>query len=305
MANSETTSGLPPLIPRELLLGNPERALPKISPDGTSLAWVAPDPRRVLQVWVQTLGKDDARIVTADRKRGVTQYGWSWDSGTILYGQDSDGDENYHLFAADLATRNVRDLTPWQGVRAEPTMSNPRFPTQILIPLNIRDRALMDVYRIDLRTGAVELDTENPGDVAEWLADDNLTIRAAFVMKPDGSSEIRVRDGATAPWRTIVSATPDEEATPLGFRPPVGTRDAKRSDRRGGMGSARGNRGSAPDRNLGHFLWRLRVAGGRDLHTRCLSLRNRRGRAVKSVHPVAFDSRILGTNERNVAFALR
>ncbi|MGB6552094.1 MAG: S9 family peptidase, partial [Candidatus Binataceae bacterium] len=217
MANDETTSGLPPLIARELLLGNPARALPTISPDAKFLAWVAPDPRAVLQVWVQTLGKDDARIVTADRKRGITLYGWSWDSTTILYMQDSDGDENYHLFAVDLASRNVRDLTPWQGVRVEATMLNPKFPGQMLVALNIRNRAMMDVHRIDLRTGAAELDTENPGDVVFWLADDNLVIRAGYAMKSDGSSEIRVRDDAKAPWRTIVSANPDEEAAPLGF----------------------------------------------------------------------------------------
>jgi hypothetical protein len=34
---------LPPLIPRETLLGNPERAHPRIAPDGKRLAWLAPD----------------------------------------------------------------------------------------------------------------------------------------------------------------------------------------------------------------------------------------------------------------------
>ncbi|MGH7780646.1 MAG: alpha/beta fold hydrolase [Candidatus Binataceae bacterium] len=218
MANDKTTTnGLPPLIPRELLLGNPERALPTISPDAKSLAYVAPDPRGVLQVWVQTIGKDDAKIVTADRKRGITLYGWAWNSNTILYGQDSDGDENFHVFAVDLESLNVRDLTPWQGVRAEAIASNPSFPTKILVPLNIRNRALMDVYRIDIRTGATELDTENPGDVGGWLADDDFVIRLAFVTKPDGGSEIRIRDDTNAPWRMIVTTAPDDAVIPLGF----------------------------------------------------------------------------------------
>ncbi len=34
---------LPPLIPRDTLLGNPERAKPHIAPDGKRLAWLAPD----------------------------------------------------------------------------------------------------------------------------------------------------------------------------------------------------------------------------------------------------------------------
>ena len=47
---------LPPLIPREVLLGNPERTSPRISPDGKRLAWLAPDANNVLQVWVKAVG---------------------------------------------------------------------------------------------------------------------------------------------------------------------------------------------------------------------------------------------------------
>ncbi len=118
---------LPPLIPRETLLGNPERANPHISPDGKRLAWLAPDQHEILQVWVQTIGKQDARVVTADKSRGIQTYGWAFDSKTILYTQDAAGDENFHLFAVDLDSHNVRDLTPWQGVRAE----SRRFESQI------------------------------------------------------------------------------------------------------------------------------------------------------------------------------
>ncbi|HSZ22712.1 MAG TPA: hypothetical protein VK782_06205, partial [Candidatus Sulfotelmatobacter sp.] len=149
---------LPPLIPRDTLLGNPERANPHIAPDGKRLAWLAPDEHEILQVWVQTIGQHDARAVTADKSRAIQAYGWAEDSKTILYAQDAAGDENFHLFAVDLDSHNVRDLTPWQGVRAEFVAANPKFPERILVALNLRDRKLMDVYRVDLRTGAVQLD---------------------------------------------------------------------------------------------------------------------------------------------------
>jgi hypothetical protein len=48
---------LPPLIPRDILFGNPERIDPKISPDGKYLAYRAPDEHNVLQVWVRTVGQ--------------------------------------------------------------------------------------------------------------------------------------------------------------------------------------------------------------------------------------------------------
>ena len=44
------------LIPREVLFGNPERADPQISPDGTQIGYLAPVDG-VLNVWIRTLGK--------------------------------------------------------------------------------------------------------------------------------------------------------------------------------------------------------------------------------------------------------
>ena len=208
---------LPPLIPRETLLGNPERANPHISPDGKRLAWLTPDQHEILQVFVQTIGKPDARVVTADKSRGIRTYGWAFDSKTILYTQDAAGDENFHLFAVDLDSHNVRDLTPWQGVRAPSDASSPKFPERMLVALNLRDRTLMDVYRVDLRTGAVELDSKNPGDVAGWFADDDMTVRAATITTPEGGTELRIRDSAAGPWRTLMKAGREDNLAALDF----------------------------------------------------------------------------------------
>jgi dipeptidyl aminopeptidase/acylaminoacyl peptidase len=201
---------LPPLISRDILFGNPERASPKLSPDGQRLAWVAPDKRNVLQVWVKTVGKDDDKMVTADKKRGIRQYFWAEDNKTLLYQQDNDGDENFHVYGVDLASGNVRDYTPFQGVRAEVADVNPDFPDEILVEANIRNRQLMDVHRLSLKTGALTLDTENPGDVAGWGTDAKFQVRAAQAQTPDGGTEIRVRDDVKAPWKSLLKVGPDE-----------------------------------------------------------------------------------------------
>jgi len=199
-----------PLIPRDVLFGNPDRISPKLSPDGKRLAWVAPDPKNVLQVWVKTVGKDDDKIVTADRKRGIRRYLWAEDNKTLVYLQDNDGDENFHAFGVDLASGNIRDYTPFQGVRAVIEGTDPAFPDEMLVAMNLRDRKLLDVYRINLATGAAVLDTQNPGDVAGWGTDAQFRIRAARVVTPDGGNEIRIRDSDKAPWKTWLTAGPTE-----------------------------------------------------------------------------------------------
>jgi dipeptidyl aminopeptidase/acylaminoacyl peptidase len=208
---------LPPLIPRDLLFGNPERTSPSLSPDGKRLAWLAPDTNNVLQVWVKTIGKEDDKIVTADKKRGIREYVWAKDNRTLLYLQDSDGDENFHIYGVDLPSGNVRDYTAFQGVRAGITGLNPDYPDEVLLTLNLRDRALFDVHRLHLKTGALDLDTTNPGDVVNWISDPKFRVRLAEVSTPDGGTEIRVRADPKSPWKTFLKVGPDEILSALGF----------------------------------------------------------------------------------------
>ena len=205
LAFSTVLAELPDLIPRSVLFSNPQKTGLQISPDGQRLAYLAPSPQGVLNVWVQTLGKEDAVQVTNDTHRGIRNYGWIADGRRLVYIQDSGGDENFHLYLVDLQTKVVRDLTPFQGIRAENFILNKKFPDQALIGLNLRNRQLFDMYRLNLNNGAVELDTENPGTVVGWYADDAFTIRAAAVMNPmDGSTVIRVREAKDKPWRDLM-----------------------------------------------------------------------------------------------------
>src|SRR5437899_3788812 len=82
---------LPPLIPRDALLGNPSRIQPRISPEGTRIAYIAPSDKNVLNVWVRTIGKTDDRMVTADDHRGIRTFFWAEDGQHLIYLQDSGG----------------------------------------------------------------------------------------------------------------------------------------------------------------------------------------------------------------------
>jgi dipeptidyl aminopeptidase/acylaminoacyl peptidase len=207
-----------PLISRELLFGNPERTRPQLSPDGMQLAWLAPDEKNVLQVWVKTLGKEDGAIVTNDKKRGIRQYWWTPDSKGVLYLQDSDGDENFHAWFLELATRNLRDLTPFQGVRASFVASgHGKLAKEALVTLNVRDRKLFDVYRLSLDTGALVFDTENPGDVQDWVADAQLQVRGAVATTKEGGTEVRVRDTVKSPWKSFITVGLEETLDVVDF----------------------------------------------------------------------------------------
>ena len=135
---SQPQTQLPQLIPREILFGNPERARPQISPDGKYLAYIAPDENNILQVWVRTVGQQDDRQLTQDKKRGIRMYFWTFDGEQLIYLQDADGDENWHCYAVNINTNIVRDLTPFQGVQAQPLALDHNFPHEFLVGLNLK-----------------------------------------------------------------------------------------------------------------------------------------------------------------------
>jgi dipeptidyl aminopeptidase/acylaminoacyl peptidase len=198
-----------PLIPRNVLFGNPVKAGPRISPDGTRMAYLAP-VNNVLNVWVGTVGKDDYQPVTNDTVRGIRSYFWAQDNRHILYIQDVGGNENWRLYATDLETRETRDLTPFEDVQAQVIHSDKHFPDELLIALNKENKQLHDVYHLYLPNGELRLLAKNPGNVVGWYADAAFKVRGALAMTPDAGRMLLIRDNEDADWNTILTWNPND-----------------------------------------------------------------------------------------------
>jgi dipeptidyl aminopeptidase/acylaminoacyl peptidase len=208
---------LPPLVPREVFFGNPMRAQARISPDGKRLSYIAPSEDNVLNVWVRTIGRNDDRMITHDVKRGIRSHFWAADGKYVLYLQDVDGNENFHLYEVNLSGGTAKDLTPHEGVRATNVMLDRDHPNEILVGLNLRDKKVFDMYRILLSSGANRLDTQNPGDVQGWVADAGFVIRGAQAQGPNGETILRVRDDAQAPWRDLMTFPAEDNGSFVEF----------------------------------------------------------------------------------------
>ncbi len=207
---------LPPLIPRSVLFGNPDRISPSVSPDGHLLGYVAPD-EGVLNVWVEPLdGSAPARAVTQDRDRGVRSYVFCHDDRSMLYVQDTAGDESWRIYQLDLDSGEARLVTPESGVQARILGHNRWNRTTVLIGLNDRDPQLHDVHRLDLSTGELSLLIENPGFLS-WLIDPDLRVRGGSTMDEDGGVVVYL--GQDGQWEPFLTVPPDDAANTdvLGF----------------------------------------------------------------------------------------
>src|SRR5689334_705681 len=160
--NAPAASGLPPIIDRELIFGNPEIAAAQLSPDGKYISFLKPwkDTRNIY-----VKGVDEpfsaARLLTTETKRPVLGYFWTRDSKYVLYVKDNAGDENYNIFAVDPSAKAAegadappsRDLTGLKGVRVYIYALPKHDPDVLYMGLNDRDKAWHDLYKLSISTG--------------------------------------------------------------------------------------------------------------------------------------------------------
>lgn len=192
------------IIPREVIFGNPEKASPQISPDGTLLAYLAPVDN-VLNVWIRTVGQEDDKPVTKDDDRGIRSYFWAADSKRILYLQDVGGNENWRLYGVDLTTDEIKDYTPFENVQVRIVDRNKHFPNELLIAMNKENPQVHDVYHLDLTTGDMELVARNPGNFAGWATDPNFKVRGALATNPEGGTDLMLRESEEGSWDKFIT----------------------------------------------------------------------------------------------------
>jgi acylaminoacyl-peptidase len=194
-----------PLIPRKLLFGNASRVRPRLSPDGTMLSWCAPVDG-VMNIWLAPVNNLEAATpLTRTQGRPIFWHEWSADGRFVMFLNDFNGDENDHLFVADAASGELRDITPYDGVNAQLLLLSPDLPDSVFVALNDRDASWHDVWKIDLETGKRTLVYENTERFGSFLLDLQGNLRLARRPIPgSGDAEVCLyANGAWTHWRVV------------------------------------------------------------------------------------------------------
>ncbi|MFP5021315.1 S9 family peptidase [Pseudonocardia phyllosphaerae] len=218
----------PDLIPVETFFADPDVSSASISPDGTRLAYIAPAPgggRR--NVWVRGIDEthDDAVQVTHDTRRGVSRYHWTDDPRWLLYLQDTDGNEDWHVHRVDLDAPGepAVDLTPMErGSRVFGIERLPARPGTVLVTMN-PDPMSLDVYRLDIATGELTPHLEQTEPTATTLFDRAGTPAFQSVYTDDGAIEFSAIDSGSGERRLLRRVSGAEY--PVGVYPQLLTAD--------------------------------------------------------------------------------
>ncbi|MGB9893287.1 MAG: S9 family peptidase, partial [Candidatus Saccharicenans sp.] len=201
-----------PLIARQVLFGNPDKASLQISPNGKFISYLAP-VNNVLNVWVAPVeAPEKAEPVTKDTLRGIRIYFWAYTNQHIIYLQDLGGDENWQVHAVNILSKEDKNLTPFEEIpgpdgkpvtlpngkllrpRAQIQEVSHKFSDEILIGLNNRNPQFHDLYRLNILTGDMKLVQKNDSFLG-FQTDDDYNIRFAAQMTPDGGMAFLSPDG--------------------------------------------------------------------------------------------------------------
>src|SRR5258707_2823124 len=150
------------LVARRVFFDNPDYSNVRVSPDGRHLAYVAPVDG-VNNLWVTEIADPAAaRPVTRVTDRNIGSYfRWAHTNRHLVFFRERDGDENWRAASVDIADGKIVALTPEQGVKSLLQEIDYKFPEEMLIRHNARDKSRFDLFRVNVVTGASELQFEN------------------------------------------------------------------------------------------------------------------------------------------------
>ncbi len=208
----ENSSGME--IPLEDFFRTPEVSNVQISPNGKYITYGKSWEHRI-NIFVKNLETNEIKQLTFSTKRDIYKYIWS-DNDTIIYSQDNEGNENFHLYAISRNGGEILDLTPFEDVKCSIIDKLEDVDGKLLFQMNSRNKQVFDIYRLDTNSGKMEMIAENPGDVTHWLVDHDGNLRIAGFT--DGvNSGIRYRQTEKDNWQTVATYNFKEQASPLFF----------------------------------------------------------------------------------------
>jgi dipeptidyl aminopeptidase/acylaminoacyl peptidase len=214
LSPSYAADGVPSEIPIRDFFRNPEITAFQLSPSGEQLAFLKPVNNR-LNVFVRSKSGGEAKQITQVKDRDIGGFFWKGDNH-ILYLKDNGGDENFHLYVAHSDGSVERDLTPFDGVKADMIDDLEDNPTDVIVGLNKRNKEIFDAYHLNVETGDIKIIAENPGNISSWVTDHDGKIRVAVTT--DGvNTSLLYRKTEQDPFKTVITTNFKESFQPQFF----------------------------------------------------------------------------------------
>ncbi|RMZ58483.1 S9 family peptidase [Chryseobacterium nematophagum] len=178
----------------------------KISPDGSYLSYKEKDQDKKNHVYVKDLKTGQITKALVEKDDLIRSYGWL-DKKRLFYTQDKGGNENIHLYAADIDGGNLKDLTPFEGI----TLGSVRLIKDtdfVIVTMNKNNKQIFEPYKINFKTGEMtqlyeNKDVNNPID--DYLFDKEGNLRGYIVLENGLTTKTYYKDLQTDKYNLLKS----------------------------------------------------------------------------------------------------
>jgi len=156
----------------------------KISPDGKYLSYKEKDKDSKNHVFVKDLATGKATKALVEKEDLIRSYGWL-NKKRLFYTQDKSGNENLHLYAADIDGKNLKDLTPFDGVTIG-LVQIIKDTDFVVVTMNKNNKQIFEPFKINFVTGEMtqlfeNKDPKNPID--GYLFDKEGNLRGYTILE--------------------------------------------------------------------------------------------------------------------------
>ncbi len=205
------------MIPIEDFFRNSEQTGYQISPDGKYISFMAPYKDR-MNIFVRQTDSSETLQLTFETERSIGGYMWA-NNERILYVKDNGGDENYKLYGVKNDGTDTRCYTDYDNVRTSLIDGLEDVPEEVIIGMNKRIPEVFDPYRLNLKTGGLQLLAENPGNIAGWMTDHEGKLRVATAIVDGINTQILYRETEEEDFRPVLTTNFRETVNFMEFTP--------------------------------------------------------------------------------------
>lgn len=162
-----------------------------LSPDGVYMSYKEKDENAKNHVYIKHIASGNVTRVIEEKEELIRAFGWA-SKERLIYLMDKGGNENIHVFSVKIDGTDDKELTPFDGVKANLLSILKEDPNHIIVSLNKNNPQVFEPYRLNINTGELEQlytndDVQNPIQGYDFDKDGNLI---AFTRIKDGINSV-------------------------------------------------------------------------------------------------------------------
>lgn len=190
----------------------------KLSPDGQYLSYKEKDKDSKNHVYVKDLKSGEITKALVEKDDLIRSYGWL-DKKRLFYTQDKGGNENIHLYAADIDGKNLKDLTPYEGI----TLGSVRLIKDtefVIVTMNKNNKQIFEPYKINFNTGEITQLYENKdvkSPIDDYLFDRQGNLRGYTILENGLTTKLYYKDLQTGKFNLVKSTDWKDTFSVIGF----------------------------------------------------------------------------------------